>query len=321
YQSLVWNRAVSERLRRFGRTPAPGDLVLCGAAPAEVLEEVEESDDSESEDSGVTPTGESKDNESAKNADEEDKTTEQPKPKEKKQNKDEPKEKIPVKILSQEDIDRGVYTIFDIVMPLPGYNIDYPPNMKDFYEELLKKDGLELTLRNKHKSYSMSGAYRAVVARPSATTWRLARYSEPRGDLLPSQLDALLGAAPPGPAPDGKFRALLLDMTLPASCYATMALRELMKVDTSVDNQAQQNDYYKTENEDNGESTNADSNGSQTVKDATVDETDEGIVKTENGTIGEATESGSGSEKQVDKRKLEDEKHEEAKKAKIGESD
>lgn len=64
-----------------------------------------------------------------------------------------PKEesKIPVKVLTQEDVDSGKYTIYDIVMPLPGFTIQYPPNMKDYYEMLLQKDGLTLELKHKQK--------------------------------------------------------------------------------------------------------------------------------------------------------------------------
>lgn len=61
------------------------------------------------------------------------------------------KQKIPVKVLTQEDVDSGKYTILDIILPLPGHMVDYPPNMKDYYEELLAKDGLNLEMKHKFK--------------------------------------------------------------------------------------------------------------------------------------------------------------------------
>lgn len=64
------------------------------------------------------------------------------------------KQKIPVKILTQEDVDSGKYTILDIILPLPGHMVDYPPNMVDYYEELLAKDGLNLEMKHKFK-YAM----------------------------------------------------------------------------------------------------------------------------------------------------------------------
>jgi hypothetical protein len=34
------------------------------------------------------------------------------------------------------------YTIYDVVLPFPGNDIEYPENLKDFYKETLEKNGL-----------------------------------------------------------------------------------------------------------------------------------------------------------------------------------
>lgn len=48
-----------------------------------------------------------------------------------------------VKYLTKEDLDK--YTIFDIVHPLPGFDVEYPKGrIGDLYKELLKADGLDL---------------------------------------------------------------------------------------------------------------------------------------------------------------------------------
>lgn len=76
---------------------------------------------------------------------------EEEKPQKKAQTKNVPKPKIPMKVLTEEDVASGRYTIFDVVLPVPGYNIEYPPNMVDYYRELLEKDNLKLEMRHKYK--------------------------------------------------------------------------------------------------------------------------------------------------------------------------
>lgn len=99
---------------------------------------------------------ENNENESDMDTSESDQPTENPDEatpeakKEKDQNTDE-KPKVPVKVLTKEDVESGQYSIFDVILPLPGYNIEYPPNMKEFYEEQMSKDGLKLELRHKIK--------------------------------------------------------------------------------------------------------------------------------------------------------------------------
>lgn len=61
------------------------------------------------------------------------------------------KVKVPVHVLTDEDVASGKYTIADIIMPLPGFTVEYPPNMKEYYEELLTKDNLNLDLKHKIK--------------------------------------------------------------------------------------------------------------------------------------------------------------------------
>lgn len=45
--------------------------------------------------------------------------------------------------------------------------------------------------------------------------------------------DKLLGFDPPSVVEDGRFMALQIDLTLGTAAYATMALRELTKTETS----------------------------------------------------------------------------------------
>ncbi|XP_028166166.1 pseudouridylate synthase 7 homolog, partial [Ostrinia furnacalis] len=240
YQSLVWNRAVSERIQRLGLRPAEGDLVPAGSETHIVTEEMNDGefeDEDNNENESDADTNDASEVPAENDNDSSDK-------RDKDKNNDE-KPKVPVKVLTKEEAESGQYTIFDVIMPLPGYNIDYPPNMKDFYEEEMAKDNLKLDLRHKVKCYSMSGAYRHVAVRPFDVSWRSVRYSQPYADLLRSDRDQLTGRELTGIIEDGKYKALLLEMSLPASCYATMALRELLKVDTSCDYQAMQNNYHR----------------------------------------------------------------------------
>lgn len=49
-----------------------------------------------------------------------------------------------VKTIKAEDIKN--YTMYDIVLPLPGYDIKYPENLKQYYKEALEEHGLTLEM-------------------------------------------------------------------------------------------------------------------------------------------------------------------------------
>ena len=67
-----------------------------------------------------------------------------------------------VQILTIEDVNSGKYSIHDVIMPVPGYDITYPGyDAKQFYKDLMAQDGIDIdNLRHRVKDYSLSGAYR-----------------------------------------------------------------------------------------------------------------------------------------------------------------
>lgn len=124
YQSLIFNQVISKR-RELGLTVLEGDLVFRDASNAADQEAViieENADDGDNEDVIETTEPESKFKEM-------------------------------VRPLTKEDVESGKYSIFDIVLVLPGHDITYPSNsIGDYYTELMNKDDLSSEkLKSKHK--------------------------------------------------------------------------------------------------------------------------------------------------------------------------
>lgn len=60
------------------------------------------------------------------------------------------------------------------------------------------------------------------------------RYTDPNLPLVQSDEDSLLNLNPASPDdPEGKFKAVILELTLQPSSYATMALREVTREETA----------------------------------------------------------------------------------------
>src|SRR6266481_616235 len=153
YQSYVWNAIVSERVQKYGRKPIVGDLVFDSATSmAEATEHAaEELPDTtiETEDGPdivnnngisfslvifsrsryslleVVPPVE--DEETFTRSDKKDRKAWQP-----------PR----VKVLAAEDLDK--FSMFDVIMPLPGTDVAYPEGpLGKRYREFLRLDGLD----------------------------------------------------------------------------------------------------------------------------------------------------------------------------------
>lgn len=84
------------------------------------------------------------------------------------------------------------------------------------------------------RTYSLSGAYRKVFIKPVDLNWYFMRYNSENDTLIRSDAEELYGDKEPESIENGSQKALIVEFNLPSSSYATMALREFLKSDTSV---------------------------------------------------------------------------------------
>ena len=144
YQSYIWNLLVSYRLQQHRHAVVVGDLVVPDRAAIDLVSKgaIEDAID------GNLPqvTGDiSEDRATAAS--------------------------VEIKAIETEE-EAAKYTIFDVVIPLPGHSITYPPNCLTKIKELMTEDGLDPEdMRRPQKDFSLTGAYRNVVSRAQDLTW------------------------------------------------------------------------------------------------------------------------------------------------------
>ncbi|KAI9823385.1 MAG: hypothetical protein M1826_007741 [Phylliscum demangeonii] len=238
YQSLVWNHCAGERWKRFGATVVAGDLVLVGredvkstsmeadGADRGAVDDVDEVD--ESGEIVIRPAA----HDAARSRD----------------------DMFPrARRLSADEAQSGAYTIFDIVLPTPGFDVLYPGgSLESFYAEFMgsaRGGGLDPgDMRRAWRDVSLSGSYRPLVARPlgdDGARFEMREYADENEPLMQTDLERLEQARrveagrgvhdEHAATEEGEERkkettkmAVVLRMQLGSSQYATMALRELM---------------------------------------------------------------------------------------------
>ncbi|KAL2853341.1 pseudouridine synthase [Aspergillus pseudoustus] len=224
YQSLVWNLAVGERWRTYGDRVVEGDLVLVhehrdkdGSASTSTSTETVAGAVTVDADGEIIIAPQEGD--SAYTAED---------------------TFMRARALTADEATSGKYTIFDVVLPLPGFDVIYPDNkMTEFYKTFMgstRGGGLDpFNMRRKWKDASLSGSYRKILSRMGPDySVDVKLYSRDDEQFVQTDLEAL-SAKPKdevkeesGAGAADKI-AVVLKFQLGSSQYATMALRELMK--------------------------------------------------------------------------------------------
>lgn len=208
YQSYIWNMAASKRIERYGYQVVVGDLVVADISSLRQRSSEEDADAT----AGSAPAGTD-----AAEA------------------KPEAKTGISANIIVvKTEEEAKLYTMSNVVIPLPGPNSLLPENeIGDFIRELLAKDGLSTTF-TADKVFHLSGDYRPLITRPIDFEYHVLRYNLPDGELQQNEHPAYLEETKRAPktldlVDDGSIVALQLTFSLQSSCYASCLVRELVK--------------------------------------------------------------------------------------------
>lgn len=234
YQSLIWNKAVSYRLRKHGFQVIPGDLILNQDANVSdnSLDVLLSSDEPfEIVDDSVAKTGDLNDDKKNNN-----------------NHCDNRARRVPIEdleakliVATEQNIDR--FTIFDVVLPIVGSRTKLPENdVGEEIQRLIQDDKLTLDCFKRNERHFISfGSYRKIMVKPKNVNYRLIQYSHPQQNLVDTDIDQLIrelkikdiegsnSRLSSAPISDSSDEALVIEFELPPSSYATMCLREVMK--------------------------------------------------------------------------------------------
>jgi len=234
YQSFVWNRIASMRISKLGYKVVVGDLVRV------------KNNQEESNGNGEPTSKRIKLEENEENGDAPQKATKSP------------NDYVIKRVTSQEDCDK--YQMTQVVLPVPGHDVIYPeyPTEGDetdnWYEKVVAGDGLKMTsFAHSNKCYSLCGDYRNLISKVSDLSYEFVNYTDYKIPLVLSDRDILENKKydeQPQQNVDQtasvvEQTALVVKFQLNTSSYATVALRDICKVDLSAQHQSLLSDTRK----------------------------------------------------------------------------
>jgi tRNA pseudouridine13 synthase len=133
-------------------------------------------------------------------------------------------ENMQVEMITEEN--HSKFSIFDLVLPLPGHSVQYPTNeILDEYKSFMGTDGFDpKKMERKIHETNLPGSYRNVYVKPRNVGGKEVWYDGEPDTLIDDNL--------PNNS-QGSTLGFVVEFSLGSSQYATMALRELLKTETS----------------------------------------------------------------------------------------
>ena len=174
YQSYIWNFAASHRWKLFGPSVVEGDLVLVNEHKVEAptMEQEVDADGEIVVQAGVDDRSISLDERFER-----------------------------ARALTAEEACSGKYTIYDVVLPGPGYDVTYPQNeLGVWYRNFMDSmhgGGIKIDeMRRPQKEFSLSGCYRKVLTKPNNVSFEVKEYLAEDEQFVETDLERYLKAHP-----------------------------------------------------------------------------------------------------------------------------
>ncbi|KAM4748582.1 pseudouridylate synthase PUS7L [Rhinophrynus dorsalis] len=124
-----------------------------------------------------------------------------------------------VHIVTAVEAESNMYSIHQVVLPMPGHSIKYPTNkVGQWYNESLAKVGLqECKFRVCSLQLNLPGCYRHIIKHPNNLSYELLLESKEEKE---NKTECIKNSSK---------QSLVIKFELDSSCYATVCLREMMK--------------------------------------------------------------------------------------------
>ncbi|EFC46506.1 tRNA pseudouridine synthase family protein [Naegleria gruberi] len=133
------------------------------------------------------------------------------------------------------------YNIEDVVMSIPGYDIQFPStefvNKETYYKFMLENGGITEEDYKKHLSqYRTFGAYRFMIEKAKDIEFEFKDYNPETNKLVETDYDNNITKKPLEQIPcENTKKAAIISFSLNSSNYATMFVRELIRLPSVID--------------------------------------------------------------------------------------
>ncbi|KRX07205.1 Pseudouridine synthase, catalytic domain [Pseudocohnilembus persalinus] len=238
YQSYIWNKTASLRIKKYGKKVVIGDLVA------------KKQSQNENKDQQLNQ-GQEKNNDIQEQQQDTDNLPDIQGDVDEDEIEYKGVNQVDYEYVNEQNIDQ--YKLSDVLIPIIGNDLKI--NLEEYYLgqeilDLLQQDNITMkNFEECQKNFYVTGGLRRLTFNIEDVEYKIIRFNDKDADFL----TPFYNEEEDINIENGKYAALVLRFTLQKGCYATMMFRELTKMSSSYSYQQILNQQYKELNSEENE--------------------------------------------------------------------